>query len=273
VKPRRKFARGQVRMDFGSDGFLGVGPAEVVVVVLVGYFLLGPTELYRLAKEVGKLVTQLRATATEASDAFSQSMESQLAINEISEAANELQDAFSPFSAQARSQRMGVRAPVEELVDERAEEDRLAAEAEKKLRAELGSDLLADGSVPDLEAPGPAVPVADPAAAAKFENQLSGDWNEKVLAGQGPWGNTPPDLASMAAAKAAAKAVSDDELLEMLGELENDRLVELGRLRQEFEEKAALVDELFALKEETLKDYSQKKAAIEKVMNERSAVV
>jgi hypothetical protein len=32
-------------MDFGSDGFLGVGASEVVVIVAVGYFLLGPTEV------------------------------------------------------------------------------------------------------------------------------------------------------------------------------------------------------------------------------------
>ena len=55
----------------------------------------GPTELYRLAKEVGKLVTQLRQTATEASSAFSETMEQQLALSEIQSASRELQDAFS----------------------------------------------------------------------------------------------------------------------------------------------------------------------------------
>jgi len=48
-------------------------------------------KLYRLAKEVGKLVTQLRATATEASSTFSEAMESQLAIKEITAASDELQ--------------------------------------------------------------------------------------------------------------------------------------------------------------------------------------
>jgi hypothetical protein len=44
-----------------------------------------------LAKEIGKLVTQLRATATEASSTFSEAMESQLAIKEITAATDELQ--------------------------------------------------------------------------------------------------------------------------------------------------------------------------------------
>lgn len=95
--------RGAVRMNLGGspfgEGFLGVGPAEVVVICVVGYFLLGPTEvncgfffppsasnacliyfslsfisllsrfpqLYRLAKEAGKLFNQLKQTATEVS--------------------------------------------------------------------------------------------------------------------------------------------------------------------------------------------------------------
>lgn len=43
-----RVGRGRVRMDFGSDGFLGVGASEVVVIVAVGYFLLGPTEVHTL---------------------------------------------------------------------------------------------------------------------------------------------------------------------------------------------------------------------------------
>lgn len=43
-------------MVFSGGGILGVGTPEVLVICAVGYFLLGPSELYKLAKEIGKLV-------------------------------------------------------------------------------------------------------------------------------------------------------------------------------------------------------------------------
>ncbi len=47
----RQGGRRAVCMNLGTspfgDGFLGVGPAEIVVICVVGYFLLGPTEVPR----------------------------------------------------------------------------------------------------------------------------------------------------------------------------------------------------------------------------------
>lgn len=59
----------------GGGGFLGVGPAEVVVIVAVGWFLLGPTKLYALAKDSGKVIGELRKTADEARETFQEALE------------------------------------------------------------------------------------------------------------------------------------------------------------------------------------------------------
>lgn len=62
----------------GGAGFLGVGPAEVVVIIVVGWFLLGPTKLYELAKDSGKVIGELRRTADEARGTFQEALELEL---------------------------------------------------------------------------------------------------------------------------------------------------------------------------------------------------
>jgi Sec-independent protein translocase protein TatA len=83
-------------MFLGQDaGFLGVGAPEIATIVLVGYFVLGPTELYKLVKDIGKFVTNIRTAGAEATASFEGAMENQLALNEIRKAQVELSDAFS----------------------------------------------------------------------------------------------------------------------------------------------------------------------------------
>ncbi len=57
---QRRPARGPAPLNFYQGGVLGVGTPEVLVIAAVGYFLLGPEELYRLSKEIGKIVGQAR---------------------------------------------------------------------------------------------------------------------------------------------------------------------------------------------------------------------
>lgn len=49
-----------VQMVGFDNTFFGVGGPEVVVVLVVGYFVLGPVELVKLVKQAGILVGQLR---------------------------------------------------------------------------------------------------------------------------------------------------------------------------------------------------------------------
>lgn len=83
-------------MFLGNDGgILGVGGPEIATILLVGYFVLGPSDLYKLTKEVGKFIQNIRTLGTEASKTFESSMETQLELDELRKASRELNDAFS----------------------------------------------------------------------------------------------------------------------------------------------------------------------------------
>jgi hypothetical protein len=89
-------ANTSLAMFLGQDaGFLGVGAPEIATIVIVGYFVLGPTELYKIVKDIGKFITNIRTVGAEATASFEGAMENQLALNEIRKAQLELTDAFS----------------------------------------------------------------------------------------------------------------------------------------------------------------------------------
>lgn len=77
-RPARTAVRVAPTAVLGGGGFLGVGPAEVVVIVAVGWFLLGPTKMYELAKDSGKIIGQLRSAANEARENFEGALEFEL---------------------------------------------------------------------------------------------------------------------------------------------------------------------------------------------------
>jgi len=80
----------------GSDGgILGVGAPEIAVSLLVGYFVLGPSDLYKLVKEIGKFIQNFRTLGAEAAKSFEGTMENQLELTELRKAQSELNDAFS----------------------------------------------------------------------------------------------------------------------------------------------------------------------------------
>ena len=44
----------------GTDTLLGIGSPELLVILVIGYFVLGPIELFKLAKQAGVLAGQLK---------------------------------------------------------------------------------------------------------------------------------------------------------------------------------------------------------------------
>jgi len=83
-------------MFLGTDGgILGVGTPEVFTILLVGYFVLGPSDLYKLVKEIGKFVQNIRTLGSEASQTFESTMETQLELDDLRKAQRDLNDAFS----------------------------------------------------------------------------------------------------------------------------------------------------------------------------------
>jgi len=102
----------------GSDGgILGIGTPELFTIVLIGYFVLGPSDLYKLVKEIGKTIQNFQNFATEATASLENNLESQLQLDEIRKAQRELNEAFSfrrsinveadsdPFAVNAQSPR------------------------------------------------------------------------------------------------------------------------------------------------------------------------
>jgi Sec-independent protein translocase protein TatA len=65
------------------------------LILLVGYFVLGPSDLYKLVKEIGKFIQNLRTLGSDLSTTFENNMESSLQLDEIRKAQRELNDAFS----------------------------------------------------------------------------------------------------------------------------------------------------------------------------------
>jgi len=82
----------------GSEGILGVGAPEIAVTLLVGYFILGPQDLYKLVKEVGKAFNTFRVATTEATKQFEDTMESTIQMDEFKQAQRELSELNDAFS-------------------------------------------------------------------------------------------------------------------------------------------------------------------------------
>lgn len=95
-KPNRARKGTEVGMFLGSDGgVFGVGAPEVATILLVGYFILGPTDLFKLTKEVGKFIQNFRTLGAEATKSFESTMENQLELTELRKAQSELNSAFN----------------------------------------------------------------------------------------------------------------------------------------------------------------------------------
>lgn len=114
----------------------------------MGYFVLGPSDLYKLTKEIGKFVQNFRTFTTEATASLENNFESQLQLEEIRKAQRELNEAFSfrrsinveadtdPFEVNAKSPRMpeqtAVAATVTAAVATAEDEEATASAAPKK---------------------------------------------------------------------------------------------------------------------------------------------
>lgn len=61
----------------------------------MGYFVLGPSDLYKIVKEVGKFIQNFRTLSSNLTTSFQSNMESQLQLEEVRKAQRELNDAFS----------------------------------------------------------------------------------------------------------------------------------------------------------------------------------
>ena len=66
--------------------------------LLVGYFVLGPQDLYKLVKEIGKTLNTFREASAEATKQFNDSIESTIEIDELRKTQRELMNLNDAFS-------------------------------------------------------------------------------------------------------------------------------------------------------------------------------
>eukprot|EP00591_Stephanopyxis_turris_P006738 CAMPEP_0195513886 /NCGR_PEP_ID=MMETSP0794_2-20130614/5440_1 /TAXON_ID=515487 /ORGANISM="Stephanopyxis turris, Strain CCMP 815" /LENGTH=385 /DNA_ID=CAMNT_0040642007 /DNA_START=238 /DNA_END=1396 /DNA_ORIENTATION=- len=275
-------------MFLGSDGgILGIGAPEVLVITVVGYFVLGPTDLYKLVKEIGKFITNIRTLGAEATAQFEGAMEEQLDLQEIRKAQNELQDAFSfrrsvnsnldePFAEGASeavggaaaaaatgvaadagankvagSKRKKRRRVKKKKVEPEAVEDldmnyafedeeetaRILARAERRDRLEESglADAFTGPTTPPVEEeenPFTTMREREEAEAlaqaqqSRFQQQLSGTWNDQVL-------DKEEDLAPM------------EQIMKQLALLEEEHRSATSRIEEEFRKKEELEAEYY----------------------------
>ena len=138
---------------------------------MIGYFVLGPSDLYKLVKEIGKFIQNFQTFATEATATLENNMESQLQLEEIRKAQRELNDAFSfrrsinveedsdPFAVNAQSPRaqddpeydLSTGATAGTAV---APKKKKMRRVKKKKKVAVESDIASDTSEQSLDATG-----------------------------------------------------------------------------------------------------------------------
>jgi len=94
-----------------ESGFLGIGAPEVFTTIAVGWLILGPAELYKLSKEIGKFVSNFRSVGDDLTAQWTDNMEGQMAVEEIRKAQRDLNDAFSFRRSINFDERGGVQGP------------------------------------------------------------------------------------------------------------------------------------------------------------------
>lgn len=110
---------------FSGGGFLGVGASEVIVIVAVGWVLLGPEKLFSLAKDSGKVLGQLRRTADEAKETFSEALDLDKLADEARAISTEFESASKgkavPKERESESNGLSDAIPDVEVEEERPE--------------------------------------------------------------------------------------------------------------------------------------------------------
>lgn len=289
-------------------------------VLLVGYFVLGPSDLYKLVKEIGKFVQNIRSLGTDLSTTFENNLESQLQLEDIRKAQRELNDAFSfrrSINTQADEEAFTttVTTPREATVQDEIAASVTVSEAissteeggapKRKVRRRVkkkAPPVDSAGAVPDLEMPTVAAdtdatadkyanrptdpfittytaeeealidqefdsytnmaddpaglsttsrssvfnetlaavdPVAEASSASRFQEQLSGNWNDQILANQDKLG----PLA---------------KVMEMLAVLEDEKIASTKRLEEEFRKRAEMEEGYYQKQRKLLEEAAAK---------------
>lgn len=146
---------------FGGGGILGVGPSEVIVIVAVGWLLLGPEKLFALAKDSGKLFGDIRRTANEAKDTFSEALDLDMLAAELEQSTKSKEevdedkksdDSIKENEDIVPGADLPQEAPVDSLLNEvlAEQEDVVGSNFLEQLQRVSDPNQIAPSEVPDL---------------------------------------------------------------------------------------------------------------------------
>ena len=167
---QRRPGRGPAPLNFYQGGVLGVGTPEVLVIAAVGYFLLGPEELYRLSKEIGKVVGQAREYVTKSAAEWQATLDGETfefkEVKEIQAAAQELQDAFNFRSARYSNDYSNFNTGEEQNYTPPEESENPQLDVDDWNAKIMANEAAAAPAASQMSAAPPAAPAAPAAAAA-----------------------------------------------------------------------------------------------------------
>eukprot|EP00639_Heterosigma_akashiwo_P035888 CAMPEP_0194725264 /NCGR_PEP_ID=MMETSP0296-20130528/25887_1 /TAXON_ID=39354 /ORGANISM="Heterosigma akashiwo, Strain CCMP2393" /LENGTH=263 /DNA_ID=CAMNT_0039629653 /DNA_START=82 /DNA_END=869 /DNA_ORIENTATION=+ len=170
-----------------SEGFFGIGGPEALVIFAVGYFLLGPEDLYKLTKEIGDVVGNFQELFKNTQKSITESLESSINLKEMERSFSRGDmdlDAMWGNTDDAPN-----RFDMNDFVDQQAKkfneklEEQPAQAVAAAERAEL--EVEEGPGLTDAELAARAEAEAEAAAAAseRFTAQLDADaWNRKIMA-------------------------------------------------------------------------------------------
>lgn len=172
----------------GGGGFLNMGTPELVVIGAVAWALLGPKELYRLARQAGEFLGEWQQLGTQARDTFKEAIESEMREDELKKTMDEVASPFKSFTPDALKEKaseagMGI-PPLADYAETKRKERQEGDMPDMGSGTWVGGDLGREVSEEErAELYAKAVEeMGDPVNnAANFASQMSGERNQQVL--------------------------------------------------------------------------------------------
>jgi len=236
-----------------NENFLGIGTTEAIVIFGVGWLLLGPSELYKLTKELGNVIGNVREAFTSITKSFSETMEQEVGLSEA--------------AASFRKGQIDLDSLWGNNVDE--EED---FDDDEELNLE---DFSSSTSKPNTNDKA-KIYTNNPGISDKFAAQLDIDrWNQAILSSEvaPQTKDLEPSIAKepLKSIDQATDYLDEEELmlrkLQNLADMEEERMLEMQSEERLFTDKLVLLkmETLSALEEERRKRIEE----LEERFNER----
>mmetsp|Transcript_37188 Transcript_37188/g.47410 ORF Transcript_37188/g.47410 Transcript_37188/m.47410 type:complete len:360 (+) Transcript_37188:2-1081(+) len=240
-------------MLFGpAEDFFGIGTPEAIVILGVGWFVLGPTELYKLTKELGGIIGNLREAVSSITKGVTESIEKEIGVKELEK--NFYEGKLDLDDLWGNTGEMAGRPDMNDFVDKKVSEMNFEQNAVKTPVPVIP---------PEQNSTVPANSLDREAMNEKFSAQLDIDeWNKSIMAAEKSVQveEENPEILSYSAEmqkvtkeveqEGEVSTVESEELLmrklQALADLEEEKMLEMQQREQVF------VDEMVRLKMEAL---------------------